>query len=136
MAQVPCYLSHVIEEEQKDSQVMFLHELQGSRWLPMDIGPMEAKAIKFAMKGQEFMRPLTHDLLAKLIGETGHNCREVRVVDLRDRTFFAELVLEGEDGQEHVVDCRPSDGVALHLRVPDCQLTIADEVFEAAASED
>jgi bifunctional DNase/RNase len=128
---LPCRLTHVLIEEQTDSQVIFLAELDGDRRLPIVIGPMEAAAINRAVKDEQFSRPLTHDLLAAVIEATGHSCREIRIVDLKEGTFFAELVLVGPDEREQVVDCRPSDAIALLVRLDDVPLTVAERVFAA-----
>lgn len=127
---VPCYLSHILIEEQTDSQVVFLAEREGSRRVPIVIGPLEAGAIARAVRAERFSRPLTHDLLVQVIEATGHTCREVRVVDLRDGTFFAELVIAGGE-REVVLDCRPSDALAILVRLPDTPLMVADKVLEA-----
>lgn len=131
MAQVPCRLTHVLVEEQTDSQVIFLAELHGDRRLPIVIGPYEAAAIQRAIKNERFSRPLTHDLLLQVIEACGHRCREVRIVDLEEGTFFAELVLEDEEGDELTIDCRPSDAIALLVRLEGVPLVVDEDVFAA-----
>lgn len=130
----PCHLSHVVVDESNDHQVVYIHEAGGSRRLPIAIGPTEALAIDRAVKGQQFPRPLTHDLLACIIAATKHKLIEVRIVDLREKTFFAELVLEGPDSVRREIDCRPSDAIALLVRHPGVPLLVADVVL-AEASE-
>jgi len=132
MALKPCYLSHILLEEQGDQQVIFITEKDGDRRIPIVIGPLEATAIDRAVKGQRFPRPLTHDLIVNLLGSTGHECREIRIVDLKEGTFFAELVVSGPEGKELVLDCRPSDAIALMVRMPGTPLLVAEDVLAEA----
>lgn len=129
-----CQLAHVVVDESNDHQVVYIRETGGTRRLPIAIGPTEALAIDRAVKGQQFPRPLTHDLLACIIAATKHTLVEVRIVDLREKTFFAEIVLEGPDNVRREIDCRPSDAIALLVRHPGAPLLVA-EVVLAEASE-
>jgi bifunctional DNase/RNase len=130
----PCYLSQILIDEQADQQVIFVTEQGGARRIPIVIGPLEAMAIDRAVKGQRFERPLTHDLFVSLMTATRHRCREVRIIDLKAGTFFAQLVLLGDDGREIALDCRPSDAIALMVRLPDTVLLVAEDVLAEAGS--
>ncbi len=132
MALKPCYLSHILLEEQGDQQVIFITEKDGERRIPIVIGPLEATAIDRAEKGQRFPRPLTHDLFVNLLSSIDHECREIRIVDLKEGTFFAELVIVGATGREIVLDCRPSDAIALMVRMPGTPLLVAEDVLAEA----
>ena len=129
-----CHLVQVVVDEGNDHQVVFISEDGGNRRLPISIGPTEALAIDRAVKGQQFPRPLTHDLLACVVGATKHRLVEVRIVDLREKTFFAEIVLAGPDDVRREIDCRPSDALALLVRNPGVPLMV-EEVVLAEASE-
>ena len=131
MRWVPCRLTHILVEEQTDSQVITLAELEGERRLPIVIGPMEAAAINRAVTSDHFGRPLTHDLMVQLLEATGHHCVGIRIVALLEGTFYAELVLRDADGTEIEIDCRPSDAIALQVRLPHVPLVVAEEVFAA-----
>lgn len=132
MALKPCFLSHIVLEEQNDQQVIFLTEIGGSRRIPIVIGPLEAMAIDRAVKQQRFPRPLTHDLIANLIEATSLRCKEVRITDLREQTFFAELAFSDPNDKDIVIDCRPSDAIALLVRLPGTPLLIEESVLEDA----
>jgi bifunctional DNase/RNase len=134
MALKPCFLSHIVLEEQNEQQVIFLTEKDGSRRIPITIGPLEAMAIDRAVKNTKFPRPLTHDLIITIIEAASLRCREVRIVDLREATFFAEVVLIDGHGKETVVDCRPSDAIALLVRMPGTPLLIEDSVLDDAGN--
>ena len=92
--------------------ILLLRETSGDRYLPIWIGSVEATAIALEQQGVRPARPLTHDLIRDLIAALGHSLKEVRIVDLQEGTFFAELIFDG--GVK--VSARPSDSVALALR--------------------
>ncbi len=85
------------------------------RFIPIWIGLLEASAILVAMEGTEVQRPMTHDLLTTVARVCGLNVTRVEVSDIRDGTYFAELTVQQGD-RVHVIDCRPSDAIALALR--------------------
>ena len=130
MKLIPCRLSQMLIEERSDSQIMFIQEIDGERRLPINIGPLEALAIDRAIKKQQFPRPLTHDLLVNILDAVGSTCIAVRITDFTDGTFFGELLIQDHAGQEHSVDCRPSDAIALLVRLQDVPLYVAEEVLD------
>ena len=97
-------------------RVVVLKEMRGERCLPIWIGPFEADAIATKLQGVRGLRPLTHDLLKASIESLGGTITQVVINDLTDDTFYARLVLE-QDGHSLEVDCRPSDALALAVRV-------------------
>lgn len=107
--------------------IVLLRERDGERYLPIWIGAVEATAIAYAQQGVEPTRPLTHDLLADIVAALGHQLVEVRITDLTEGVFFAELVFEG--GQ--TVSARPSDAIALALRV-DAPVVASPDVLDEA----
>lgn len=92
--------------------VVLLKETEGSRFLPIWIGAVEASAIAFHQQGITSARPLTHDLLRDVLGALNAPLSEVRITELKDDVFFAELVF----GDGTTVSARPSDAIALALR--------------------
>jgi bifunctional DNase/RNase len=101
------------------------------RELPIWIGPFEAQAIVLEMRGASPTRPLTHDLMKSLVERLGAKLERVVIDDLRDDTYFAKLHLAAPDGREVVVDARPSDAIALALRLHG-QLLVSEELFDRA----
>ena len=79
------------------------------------IGPFEADAITIELQGVEVARPLTHDLLKDTIEKLGAEIEQVAITDLRDDTFYAEMILR-VNGRRMVIDSRPSDAIALAVR--------------------
>lgn len=102
-----------------------------SRLLPIWIGQAEATAILLAIQGAEPPRPMTHDLLANLIGVLGFIVTRIEITRLEHGTFYGAIVLRGEE-RELVVDARPSDSIALAVRV-DCPVFVAEEVMNEAS---
>jgi bifunctional DNase/RNase len=96
--------------------LLLLEEVAGERVLPIFIGAPEAAAIAYALQGVESPRPMSHDLLGHVIGALGAKLFAVEITELSDNTFFASLRLV-RSGQEITVSSRPSDAVALALRV-------------------
>ncbi len=114
-------------------RVIILREVGTERYLPIWIGPFEADAITVALQGMEVPRPLTHDLLADMIETLGAQVSHVIVSDLRNDTFYATIVLDLH-GDEIEVDSRPSDAIALAVRV-NAPIFVAEHVMEQAGSE-
>jgi hypothetical protein len=100
-----------------NTPVMLLRELEGDRrLLAIMIGGPEAQAIAFALDGVETRRPLTHDLIALLLDELDAHLDRIVISALRDDVYYADLHLRvGE--QDHVVSARPSDAMAIAVRV-------------------
>jgi bifunctional DNase/RNase len=86
------------------------------RFLPIWIGPFEADAITIALQGTQPARPLTHDLLKAMIAQVGGTAEHIDVTDLRDDTFFAQIVMDVA-GKHITLDSRPSDAIALAVRL-------------------
>ncbi len=103
-------------DEKSRFPVVLLKEKNGSRKLPIWIGPAEAQAIAMELQGKKFQRPLTHDLMATLLKNLEAEVRKVEISSLKENTFFARIVLQR--GNDLVsVDARPSDSIALALRM-------------------
>jgi uncharacterized protein len=114
--------------------IVLLKEREGSRYLPIWIGAVEATAIAFALQGVETPRPLTHDLFVDVLEEMGVELAAVHVTDLRDGTFFAELKLIQGD-KVFSVSARPSDAIALASRLKEVPILGAEAVLEEAGLE-
>ncbi len=97
-------------------RVVILKEKAAERYLPIWIGPSEADAIAVKLQGASVPRPLTHDLLHSVIDALGATLDSIIVSDLKNDTFYAKLILN-VDGAQLEIDCRPSDALALAVRV-------------------
>ena len=103
--------------------------------LPIWIGIFEASAIAFELEGVKPQRPMTHDLLCNILFKTGIKVTKIEIKDLVDSTFFASIHLTDEHGVEMLIDARPSDSIALALRVK-APIYISDEVIVKARRVD
>ncbi|MCI0769472.1 MAG: bifunctional nuclease family protein [Chloroflexi bacterium] len=97
-------------------RVVILKEKNADRYLPIWIGPAEADAIAVKLQDVSVPRPLTHDLLSKVIGDLGGSVSSIIVSDLQNDTFFAKIMLDA-NGSSITIDSRPSDALALAVRV-------------------
>lgn len=110
--------------------IVLVKEREGSRYVPIWIGAVEATAIAFAQEGVQPPRPLTHDLLRDVLAALEVSLEAVRITALHDGVFHAELVLSGGS----VVSARPSDAIALALRT-EASILCAEEVLAEAGIE-
>ena len=96
--------------------VVILKDMDGKRFLPILIGPFEATAIALALEGAAVPRPLTHDLMRTIVETLDAKLEQVIIHDIRESTFFAKLIVR-KNGEIQEIDARPSDGIALALRM-------------------
>ncbi|WP_324756808.1 bifunctional nuclease family protein [Haloarcula sp. GH36] len=102
--------------------------------VPIFVSSDQAQSMQLAIDGEPFERPLTHDLLVEMVAEFGGAIDRVRIDDLADGTFYAKIDAEQytEDRRRDLVfDARPSDSIAIALRV-DCPIVVSDEVVDQA----
>jgi bifunctional DNase/RNase len=111
-------------------RVVILKEKAADRYLPIWIGPAEADAIAVQLQEVPVARPLTHDLLRSVIQALGANVLSIVVNDLTNDTFYARIVLDVE-GRHVEIDSRPSDAIALAVRV-NVPIFAEDTVLEKA----
>ena len=114
-------------EPPQNQPVLLLREVSGVRYLPIWIGQSEAASIALQQRGVEPPRPLTHDLVVNIVQAFGQTLREVRIVDMQEGTFYAELVFDGDV----VVEARPSDAIAIAMRC-DAPIIAVDDVLDGA----
>lgn len=108
--------------------IVFLEEAEGNRLLPIWIGLSEGQAIAIRFSGIVLPRPLTHDLLLSSVRNLGWNVHKIVVTDLKENTFYAEIVLK-RDGEEKSLDSRPSDAIAVAVRAG-CKMYVKEQVFD------
>ena len=130
---VEMVLHRILISETNDQQYIFLKEKVGDRAFPIVIGFNEAQAIHRFVNEQPVPRPMTHDLLLKVVEALGARLVRVDVTDLKESTFFASLVLETADGRSVEVDARPSDAVALAAATK-ARIFVAERVVEESAA--
>ena len=114
--------------------IIILRDLENSKSLPIWIGIFEANAIASEMENLSPPRPMTHDLIKNLIEGLKSKVKRIIVNDLRNNTFFAVIELE-KNGANVSIDSRPSDAIALALRVK-VPILVSDEVIKKAKTID
>ncbi len=115
-----------------NTPIVVLKEVNGDQLLPIWVGPFEANAIAFEIEKMSPPRPMTHDLLRNLILQMDGRVRRVVVTELRNNTFYAVIELEVA-GKMLFLDARPSDAIALALRV-DAPIFVHESVLENSTS--
>lgn len=111
-------------------RVVILKEKHADRYLPIWIGPAEADAIAVKLQDLSVPRPLTHDLLSTIIDTLGGSVEHILVNDLQNDTFYAKITIQ-TNGSSKEIDCRPSDAVALAVRVQ-VPIYVDESVLEKA----
>lgn len=114
--------------------IVILKEVEGERTLPIWIGLLEATAIASELEGIKFSRPMTHDLLKSIMDEISLKINKVEVCDLKNNTYYA-LIYINFQGKEISIDARPSDALALSLRV-NAPIFVSEDVISKSAQID
>ena len=109
-------VAHLGLDRTTNTPVVVLREEEGERTLPIWIGAPEANAIALELQGVKPERPLTHDLMKLLVSGLGGELRRVLIAGLRENTYLAQLLIY-RAGEVFEVDARPSDSIALALRM-------------------
>lgn len=120
-------------DRNNNTPVVILRELGGDRVLPIWIGPSEATSIAMQLADMQFERPLTHDLLCSVLKGLGGSLQKVIITKVQNRTYYAELIVR-RNGEVFSLDARPSDSIAVALRV-DARIFADDELLEEATIE-
>jgi bifunctional DNase/RNase len=111
--------------------IIILKDISSETMLPIWVGAYEANAIALEIEKIAPQRPMTHDLLRNVILEMGASVERIVVTELRENTFFATIIMRDRAGESVMIDARPSDAIALALRV-DCPIFVNEEVIRAS----
>ncbi|NLH39545.1 MAG: bifunctional nuclease family protein [Elusimicrobia bacterium] len=109
--------------------IIFLDEVDGIRILPIWIGPFEAQSIAIKMSGYVSPRPMTHDLLYRVIRDIGARVTKVLISGISENTYFSKIYISYNDNKTIEIDSRPSDAIALSVR-SGSPIYISEDVFE------
>ena len=130
---IPVKVKEVVLD-QTHNPLLLLVDLDEENVLPVGIGFWEAQAIVLKLQGNLVPRPMTHDLMSSLCDTLGASLNKIVINDIQDNTFYAELYLD-RNGNEIIVDARPSDAVALALTIGS-PIYITDKVAAYTMSVD
>ena len=113
---IPMEVIGVRVEMPSNQPIVLLKEIEGSRFLPIWVGAVEATAIAFAQQGVEPPRPLTHDLMNNLVELLDATLTAVHLTEIKDGIFYATMLLRDSKGGQLTISARPSDAIALAVR--------------------
>ena len=99
------------------SPIVVLHDMDNRKALPIWIGSAEASAIIRKIESIEVSRPMTHDLIASIVEKTGGTIDRVEINDVEKETYYAIIYIKDKEGNEVEIDARPSDAIAVAIRV-------------------
>jgi bifunctional DNase/RNase len=128
------YISILALDPESKDPVVILKEVAGERTLPIWVGLLEAQAIASVLEGVKFSRPMTHDLIKSILDSMEIKINRIVVSDLKDNTYHA-LISVDHKGRELSIDARPSDALALSLRVK-APIFVAEDVLRASEKID
>ena len=122
----------LIMDPNTNTPIVVLKGIESETVLPIWVGAFEANAIALEIEKIVPQRPMTHDLLRNVIIECGLRASRVIVTDLLDNTFYASVELSDENDDLVMMDARPSDAIALALRL-DCPIFVRQKVLDLSA---
>lgn len=110
------------------SPIVVLHDKDNRRALPIWIGSAEASAIIRKIENLSVARPMTHDLIINVIEKTGYTLEKIEINDVEKETYYAKLYLKNDKNEYIEIDSRPSDAIAIAIRV-DAPIYVAPTVL-------
>lgn len=123
----------LIMDPNTNTPIVVLKGVESETVLPIWVGAFEANAIALEIEKIVPQRPMTHDLLRNVIIECGLTASRVIVTDLHENTFYAVVELKDKNGDLVSMDSRPSDAIALALRL-DCPIFVKQSVIDLSAA--
>lgn len=116
--------------------IVVLNDSENRRALPIWIGTAEASAIIRQLENIQSARPMTHDLMFNMVTQLGFTVNRIEINDLNTDTYYATIILKGEEDKEVAIDSRPSDAIALALRADAQIFATANVVADGTISTD
>ncbi|MBW2707751.1 MAG: bifunctional nuclease family protein [Deltaproteobacteria bacterium] len=130
----PMAISGLTVDPITNSPIVILKEIDGDGTLPIWIGLLEATAIASELEGIKFSRPMTHDLLKNMMDMVHVKVSKIEVCDLKDNTYYARINFEF-NGKQMSIDARPSDAIALSLRL-NVPIFVSEDVISRSTQID
>lgn len=124
----------LLVDPSNNSPVVLLKDRDSKKALPIWIGETEAISIAFGLQSEDFPRPLTHALMKAVIEDLHATVERVVIKSVKDGTYYASIFVKDDQGDVLEFDARPSDSLALSLRV-ECPIFIDEEVFASSSIE-
>lgn len=114
------------------SPIVVLHDKENRKALPIWIGSAEASAIIRKIENLAVTRPMTHDLIINIIEKSGYELDRIEISDVEKETYFATLILKDDEGKEIEIDARPSDAIAVAIRI-DAPIFVSPKVLSSGS---
>ena len=118
------------------SPIVVLHDKENRKALPIWIGSAEASAIIRKIENLTVARPMTHDLITNIIEKTGYKIDKIEINDVEKETYYATIFLKGDDDKLIEIDSRPSDAIAIAIRVDAPIFVTANVISNGSVSTD
>ena len=118
------------------SPIVVLHDKENRKALPIWIGSAEASAIIRKIENLTVSRPMTHDLIVNLIEKTGYELEKIEINDVEKESYYATLFLKDNDGNVLQIDSRPSDAIAIAIRIDAPIFVTANVISNGSVSTD
>jgi len=128
---IPVKVTKISYHSESKSYAVILKEITGEKCLPVIVGSFEAQSIALAIETVDAPRPLTHDLICDVITGVDSVLNTVRINGLEEGVFFAQLEIESTTFGKRNIDARPSDAIAIALRM-DTPILVANKVIDEA----
>ena len=128
---IPVKVTKISYHSESKSYAVILKEITGEKCLPVIVGSFEAQSIALAIETVDTPRPLTHDLICDVITGVDSVLNTVRINGLEEGVFFAQLEIESTTFGKKTIDARPSDAIAIALRM-DTPILVANKVIDEA----
>jgi bifunctional DNase/RNase len=122
----------LVMDPTQNMPVLLLRDPQSKKVVPVWIGQPEATSIAMVLQQREFPRPLAHDLIKAILKSLGGDLDMIVIDSIQDSTYFATLYVRDQTGKTHEIDARPSDSIAIALRLGS-PIYVSEEVFQVAA---
>ncbi len=117
MAPIKMVVAGLTVDPTSNSPIVVLKDDEGKYTLPIWIGILEASSIATQLESMELSRPMTHDLFISVLENIGARIAKIVISEIRDNTYFARIHFIDREGNEFDIDARPSDSIAMALRV-------------------
>lgn len=132
---IPVNVNKISYHSKSRSYAVILKEIEGTRCLPVVIGSFEAQSIALAIESVETPRPLTHDLICDFILAMDVSLKSVNINTLNDGVYFSEIKFDSDGTGEQNLDARPSDAIAVALRMQ-IPIFVSKKVFDQSSVDE
>ena len=132
---IPVKVNKISYHSKSKSYAVILKEIEGERCMPVIIGSFEAQSIALAIEEVDTPRPLTHDLICDFISAVDVSLKAIKIYSLNEGVYFAKIIIISERMGEQIIDARPSDAIAVALRMHTPML-VSKKVFDKASLEE